>query len=355
MNIPEHMQALIAHGPDDYRLMQVPVPTPGPHDLLIRVEACGICAGDLKAQQQAARFWGGDDMPGYCEPPFIPGHEIVGHVVWAGELAGEFQPGDRVVSEQIVPCGACRYCRDGRYWLCDPHNVYGFKASLPGGMAEYMILPKNSRNYIIPEELPLRRAALIEPFACSLHAVRRGRITVDHAVVLAGAGTLGLGMVGAIRQRNPKQFIVLDLDERRLALARSFGADVTINPKKEDAVARVMALTDGTGCDVYIDATGHAPSVGQGLAMICKGGTFVELSVFSSPATVDWSIIGDTKEITIYGSQLSPYCYAPTMEGIVSGTIPTDGVITHEFPLSAWREAFNTARSGDAIKVIIRP
>ena len=206
------MQALVAHGPDDYRLMQVPVPTPYPHDLLIRVEACGICA-DLKAQQQAARFGVGMACPGCC----ISVHETRNcRPRGMGRRAGgEFQPGDRVVSEQIVPCGACRYCRDGRYWLCDPHNVYGFKASLPGGMAEYMILPKNSRNYIIPEELPLRRAALIEPFACSLHAVRRGRITVDHAVVLAGAGTLGLGMVGAIRQRNPKQFIVLDLDDRR--------------------------------------------------------------------------------------------------------------------------------------------
>ncbi len=355
MTIPATMKAVVAHGPGDYRLEVVPVPVPGPHDLLIRVQACGICAGDLKAQQQASRFWGGDGMPGYCEPPFIPGHEIVGRVVVAGELAGDFKPGDRVVSEQIVPCGACRYCKDGRYWLCDPHNVYGFKQSLPGGMAEYMILPKNSRNYLIPDDLPIRKAALIEPFACSLHAVRRARITVDHAVVLAGAGTLGLGMVGAIRQRNPKQLIVVDLNDRRLALAKAFGADVTINPQQEDAVKRVMDLTGGAGCDVYIDATGHAPSVGQGLEMIAKGGIFVELSVFSSPATVDWSIIGDTKEITIYGSQLSPYCYPATIEGIVNGTIPTDGVVTHEYPIDQWEEAFAMSQSGQGIKVILKP
>ncbi len=355
MDIPKTMKAVVAHGPGEYRLMDVPVPVPGEHDLLIRVEACGICAGDLKAQQQASRFWGGDGMPGYCEPPFIPGHEIVGRVVAAGRLAGEFKPGDRVVTEQIVPCGACRYCKDGRYWLCDPHNVYGFKGSLPGGMAEYVILPKNSRNYVIPDDLPVRKAALIEPYACALHAVRRGRITVDHVVVLAGAGTLGLGMVGAIKQRNPKQLIVLDLSDQRLALAKAFGADVTINVKQEDAVARVMALTNDVGCDVYIDATGHAPSVGQGLEMICKGGTFVEMSVFSSPATVDWSIIGDTKEITIYGSQLSPYCYPDTIAGIANGTMPTDGVVTHQYPIDQWQDAFATAQGGQAIKVIITP
>lgn len=355
MSYPETMRALVAHGPKDYRVEQVPVPVPGPHDLLIRVEACGICAGDLKARQQTSRFWGGDGMPGYCEPPFIPGHEVVGRVVFAGSLAGGFREGDRVVSEQIVPCGICRYCRDGRYWLCDPHNVYGFKHSLPGGMAEYMILPRNSRNYIIPEDLPIRKAALIEPFSCSLHAVRRAQITVDHVVVLAGAGTLGLGMVGAIKQRNPKLLVTADLSDHRLALARSFGADVVINPQTEDAVARVMALTGGAGCDVYIDATGHAPSVGQGLAMIAKGGTYVELSVFSSPATVDWSIIGDAKEITIYGSQLSPYCYPATIEGIAGGTIPTEGVVTHEYTLDQWQEAFAMAQGGQGIKVILRP
>lgn len=356
MNIPKTMQALMAYGPGRYRVEEVPVPVPTEDDLLIRVEACGICAGDIKAYEKASRFWGGDGMPGYCEPPFIPGHEIVGQVVAAGRrMADAFKPGDRVVSEQIVPCGTCRYCKDGRYWLCDPHNVYGFKQSLPGGMAEYMILPEGSRNYVIPADLPTNKAVLIEPFACSLHAVRRGSITVDHVVVLAGTGTLGLGMTGAIRQRNPKLFIALDLSDQRLALAKQFGADITLNPSREDAIGRVLELTDGYGCDVYIDATGYAPSVGQGLAMIAKGGTFVEMSVFSSPATVDWSIIGDTKELVIRGSQLSPYCYPPTIEGIVSGVIPTQGVVTHEFPLDKWEEAFNTAKGSQAIKVIVRP
>ena len=260
------------------------MPAIGPEEILLRVEVCGICAGDLKATQPVARFWGGDGMPGYCEPPFIPEHEFVGVIAAKGERAApEFSIGERVCVEQIVPCGACRYCRDGRYWLCAPHDVFGFKRSLNGGMAEYVRLPRNARLYKVPTSFTLEQAALIEPYACSLHAVRRAGIQVDDVVVLAGAGTLGLGMVGAIKLRNPRKLIALDLSEERLRLARRFGADITIQPNREDAIRRVLDLTDGYGCDVYIEATGHPSAVPQGLEMICKGGTFVEFSVFSAP------------------------------------------------------------------------
>ncbi|MGJ4848947.1 zinc-binding dehydrogenase [Bacillota bacterium Meth-B3] len=117
----------------------------------------------------------------------------------------------------------------------------------------------------------------------------------------------------------------------------------------------MLDQTDGYGCDVYIEVTGHPSSVGQGLELICKGGRFVEFSVFSAPATVDWSIIGDTKEIVIYGSQLSPYCYPSTIEGIVSGKLPTQGVASHVYLLEEWAEAFQMAESGKVIKVVLRP
>ena len=137
MNYPETMRALVAHGPGEYALETVPVPKLRYGEMLVRVEACGICAGDVKASHRSARFWGGDGMPGYCEPPFIPGHEFIGEVVaMADGVEGDFRVGDRVVSEQIVPCGQCRYCKAGKYWLCDPHDVYGFKNHLPGGMAD---------------------------------------------------------------------------------------------------------------------------------------------------------------------------------------------------------------------------
>lgn len=124
---------------------------------------------------------------------------------------------------------------------------------------------------------------------------------------------------------------------------------------KEDALARVMELTGGWGCDVYLEVTGHPSAVQQGLDMIAKGGTFVEFSVMSGASTNDWSIIGDTKEITIRGSQLSPYCFDTTIENIQNGKAPTDGVVSHVFSLEQWEEAYRVAESRDAFKVVFRP
>ena len=349
------MKALVSYGKYDYRLEERPVPVPGPGDILVKVEACGICAGDLKAFEGARRFWGSEDSPAYVEPPAVPGHEFVGRIAETGSKVSEFKPGDRIIAEQIRPCGKCLYCRTNRYWLCDKHDVFGFKYYLNGGMAEYMLFPEGSLCHRVPERMPLEAAALIEPFACSKHGVDRAQITAEDTVVIAGSGTLGLGMVTIAALHKPARLISLDLDDRRLALARHFGADFTFNPLKTDAVAQVRALTDGYGCDVYIEATGHPDSVGQGLAMIRKGGRFVEFSVFKEPATVDWSIIGDEKEITIYGSQLSPFCYPEVIRWLDEGKIRYEGVVTHKFPLSAWREAFSAAVGREAVKTLLIP
>lgn len=356
MNIPKMMKALVAHGQGKYALETVPTPEIGPEEILLKIEACGICAGDVKATHPTARFWGGDGMPGYCEPPFTPGHEFIGYVVKKGEgVADDIQIGDRISTEQIVPCMTCRYCKNGQYWLCEKHDVYGFKNYLNGGMAEYAVLPKNSINYVIPKDLPIEKAVLIEPFSCSLHGVRQADIQVEDVVVLAGAGTLGLGMVGAIKKRNPKALIVLDMVDARLEKAKEFGADYVFNPSKTDVISKVKEMTGGYGCDVYIEATGHPSAVGQGLEMICKGGRFVEFSVMSGPSTVDWSIIGDAKEITIKGSQLSPYCFEPTILDIIDGVIPTNGVVSNIFPLDEWEKAFLMAENKEAFKVILVP
>lgn len=353
MNIPKTMRALVAVAPGIYELQELPVPVPAEGEILLKVEACGICAGDIKASHGTARFWGGDGMPGFCKPPFIPGHEFYGTVAAVGgQVSGGFQVGDRVITEQIVPCGECYYCKRGQYWLCDPHDVYGFKNYLNGGMAEYVVLPKNAINYRIPASLTMEQAVLIEPYACSLHGVRQGHIQPEDVVVLAGAGTLGLGMVNAMRQLGPKKIIVLDLIDRRLELAKAFGADVVLNPASCNALEEVLRLTDGVGCDVYIEATGHPAAVQQGLDMVRKGGTFVEFSVMSGPSTIDWSIIGDAKEITIRGSQLSPHCFADVIDAMEKGLLHTDGVVTHRFPLEQWEKAYETAQTKQALKVV---
>lgn len=356
--LPKTMKALVAYGPGDYRLEKdVPVPEAGVGEIVIQVEACGICAGDVKAEHGAAMFWGENGSDSWVKPPFIPGHEFVGTIVQMGaDVKGNFNIGDRIVADQIVPCWDCRFCKTGKYWMCQKHDIFGFQSNVNGGMAEYMRLPKEALVYKLPEDMPVDKAALVEPYACSKHAVDRGNISNEDVVVLSGAGTLGLGMVGYIRMKNPKKLVVLDMKDDRLELAKKFGADVIINPGKEDAVQKIMDMTDGYGCDVYIEATGHPSSVTQGLSMIRKLGTFVEFSVFGAPATVDWSIIGDRKELDLLGAHLSPYCFEPVIEWIQKGALPTEGVVTHQFPLEKWKEAFDMASKGEgSLKVLLVP
>ncbi|MEF2244186.1 MULTISPECIES: MDR/zinc-dependent alcohol dehydrogenase-like family protein [unclassified Paenibacillus] len=355
-HIPEKMKAVVAYAPNDYRMEVVDVPKAGPGEIVIKVEACGICAGDIKAFQGAPSFWGDETQPAYIKAPMIPGHEFIGFVVELGEGVEGFELGDRVISEQIVPCWECRFCKRGQYWMCQKHDLYGFQNNVNGAMAEYMKFTKEAINYKVPKDLPMEQAILIEPYACSLHAVQRAKIELGDIVVLSGSGTLGLGMVGAIKKSGASKLIVLDLFDERLEMAKQFGADIVWNPKNVDVVAEIMKLTDGYGCDVYIEATGHPKSVEQGLAMIRKLGRFVEFSVFKDPVSVDWSIISDRKELDVLGSHLGPYCYPLVIEGIANGDFPTKGVVTHKLPLDQYLEGFKLVASGvNSLKVVLIP
>ena len=353
----EKMKALVAYAPGNYQIEMIETPRAKGDDVIVKVEGCGVCAGDTKAIAGAKSFWGGDGQPAYIKAPVIPGHEFAGIVVEVGPDQKEFKIGDRVVPEQIVPCQKCKFCKSGRYWMCQKHDLFGFQNNVNGGMAEYARLPHEALIYKIPKEMPLEQALLIEPFACSKHCVDRADPGNEDFVVLAGAGTLGLGMVGAIRKRNPGTFIVLDMNDMRLQKAKEFGADIVINPGKEDAQKRILEMTDGYGCDIYIEATGHSASVLQGLNMLRKMGRFVEFGVFKDPSTVDWSIIGDRKELDILGSHLSPYCYPPVIQWIQDGSLPTAGVVSHKFGLDDWKKAFDMAASGadNSFKVAIIP
>ena len=303
-----------------------------------------ICAGDLKCQHGAAMFWGDDTQPAWVKPPFIPGHEFIGKVVWAGENVSGYALGERIAVDQIAPCGACRFCKDGHYWMCQPHEIYGFFHDFCGGMAEYVRIP-TGRSVIhrVPQDMPLEAALLIEPYACSKHCVDRADIGCEDVVVLSGAGTLGLGMVTYAKLRSPKKLIVLDMLDERLEKAREFGADLVWNPGKMDVVAAIQEITDGYGCDIYIEATGHPSSVVQGMQMIRKLGRFVEFSVFGAPTQLDWSIIGDRKELDVLGSHLSPYCFPYVIDHIADGTLKTRGVVSSVFSLDDWKTAFDRA------------
>jgi threonine dehydrogenase-like Zn-dependent dehydrogenase len=330
-------------------LEPVPEPRAPEGGAVIKIEAVGICASDVKCFQGAPMFWGDATRPAYTEPPVVPGHEFVGHIVEiTADAASRWgvRTGDRVVAEQIVPCGECRYCQRGLYWLCRRNDIFGFHQATHGAMADYMALPARSRLHQVAEHLPAAHAAFAEPLSCSLHAVERGDIGFDDVVVVAGAGPIGLGMIAGAKRRSPRCVVALDRDAARLELAKSCGADMVIDVGHDNALAAVSELTDGYGCDVYFDATGHPSGVAQGLATLRKLGRFVEYSVMLEPAIVDWTIIGDTKELDIRGAHLGPHCWPPAIRMLEDGLLPMDRIISHQLPIDEFASGLELVADG---------
>ena len=357
--IARTMQAVVMHAPEDYRLEEIDVPTPAADELLIRVEAVGVCASDLKCYHGAAKFWGDENRDRWVQPGITPGHELVGEVVSGSEEAlahHGVQIGDRIACEQIVPCGECMYCRRGWYWMCAPHAMFGFK-SYHGAMAEYMIVPALARAHKVSKEIPPHHAAFSEPLSCSLHAVERANLSFDDVVVIAGCGPIGLGAVIGAAHKTPNMVIALDFDDDKLALAKKCGADLTLNPSEVDIYEEIRGLTGGYGADVYIECTGHPSAVSQGLNLLRKLGTFVEYSVFKDDVTVDWSIISDDKELDVLGAHLGPNCWPAAIKIIESGVLPMDEICTHQYGLADVQKALDQVgdSAGASVKVSIVP
>ena len=358
-SVPSTMQAVVCHGPKDYRLEEVPVPTPGPGEALVRVQAVGICASDLKCYNGAAKYWGDENRPAWAETEVVPGHEFVGEIVALDDAASQrwsVAVGDRVVSEQIVPCWKCRYCLRGQYWMCAPHDIYGFKRRTPGAMASYMIYPADALVHKVPKGLAPAHAAFAEPLSCSLHAVERAGISFDDVVVVAGCGPIGLGMVAGAAAKSPAVVVALDMADAKLELAKRCGADVTVNITQQDPTEVVRGLTEGYGADVYLEGTGHPAAVGQGLNLLRKLGTFVEYGVFGSDVSVDWSIISDDKELDVRGAHLGPHCWPAAIRMLESGRLPMDDICTHQLPLADFQEGLDLVADGTrSIKVSLIP
>lgn len=354
------MKAVVAYGPHDYRVEERAVPKAGKDEIIVKVQACGVCASDIKCFKGAGMYWGDEFNPQWVKAPVIPGHEFFGEVVELGEGAREkhkVEIGDWVIAEQILPCEKCLYCKRGQYWMCEVHDMFGFQKDIAdGGMAEYMKYPSNAIVHKIPKTLTVEQASMIEPLACAIHTVQRGKIELDDTVVIAGAGPLGLFMTQIAHLKTPKKLIVLDMKNNRLVLSKKYGADIVINPTEHDAVDEVLKLTDGYGCDVYIETSGHPSAVTQGLKMIRKLGRFVEFSVFGEPTTADWSVIGDRKELDVLGAHISPYTYPIAIDLLERGLVNVDDIVTHSYSLENFKDAFDlSAKGNEAVKVILKP
>jgi threonine dehydrogenase-like Zn-dependent dehydrogenase len=261
-----------------------------------------------------------------------------------------------VVSEQIVPCWECRFCKRGQYHMCQPHDLYGFKRRTPGAMASYMVYPAEALVHKVSGDIAPHHAAFAEPLSCSLHAVERAQITFEDTVVVAGCGPIGLGMVAGARAKSPMHVIALDMAADKLKLAEGCGADITINIAEQDAVSVIKDLTDGYGADVYLEGTGHPSAVPQGLNLLRKLGRYVEYGVFGSDVSVDWSIISDDKELDVLGAHLGPYCWPAAIKMIESGVLPMDKICSHQLPLTEFQKGLDLVASGkESVKVSLIP
>ena len=173
MDLPDKMKVVVCYTTEDYLGEEVGRPKADKEEAVIKIEACGICASDLKAYHGADMVWGGKEP--CLKGPVIPGHEFYGNVVELGQGVAEkfnLRIGDRVTAEQIVPCEECRFCQQGQYWMCEDHNIYWFQKDVAdGGMAEYMKLGKTSKIHKIPETISRKEAALIKPMSCAVHTV----------------------------------------------------------------------------------------------------------------------------------------------------------------------------------------
>ncbi|WP_455283568.1 alcohol dehydrogenase catalytic domain-containing protein [[Eubacterium] cellulosolvens] len=347
----EKMNAVVIHGPGDYRYEQMDKPRAGKEEIVVKVHKAGVCAADPKLFHGVGYF--------RTRIPVVSGHEFIGEVVELGEGAKEkfgVDTGDSAIAEQIVPCWECYYCKRGLYNLCVPHHVFGVLGP-DGGWAEYVKYPSKSIVHKVPRRIPWKAAAGIEPLACAIHGVERGNIALGDTVAIFGAGAIGLYMLQAARLKQPRQLILIDNHDYRLAIGKELGADVTINAAKEDTAAKVRELTDGIGADVVLEAAGTKAVPELAVDIARKRGRFVVFGVYGEKAGLDWSIISDIKELEIVGGHLGLNTYPVAIRLLDQGLVKTDKINTHDLALKDFRRALEISEKkiDNAIKVLLTP
>ena len=361
-------RSIVQTGSRALELRELPVPDRiGPGEALLKVDACGICGSDY---EQYAGV-----MPG-LPFPLIPGHEPVGTIVEIGEDATRLwnvARGDRVCVETLLPCGACRQCRSGAYRLCSGRrglSGYGYLGlDTPpgnwGAYAEYLYLGPNTVVHKILTDIAPEIATLFNPLGAGIRwAVQVPGTRAGDTVVIFGPGQRGLASVIACREAGAGTIIVagLSADEHKLALAREFGADHTIDVEREDVVRRVREITDGEGADVAIDVSAYANEpVVQAIDVARRGGTVV-LAGMKGQKPVE-GFFNDrvvAKDLTIKGVfGVDFHAYEPAVRLIESGKYPLEKMHTHTMPLEEAERALQIlareVEGQDAVHIALVP
>jgi len=330
---------------DDIRLEEVPLPKIGPGEILVQVEACGLCGSDL--------------MEWYVEEkaPAVLGHEPVGVVVEAGKGVEAFEAGDRVFVHHHVPCFTCHYCLRGNYTLCAT-----FKATHldPGGFAEYVRVPALNVErdvFKIPPQMSFEEATLIEPVGTCIRGIERAALQTGDTVIVIGAGVTGLIHVQLARLYGAGKVGITDFADFRLGMARQLGADLVVNAR-QDVLSALQAANEGRKADVVIVTAGSIQAMKQGMDL--AGGGATVLLFAPSPPGVDLPISPHRllfSEITIVSSySCSPVETRQALKLIQLGRIQAQELITHRFELAEVGKALQLAKqAAESAKILITP
>lgn len=343
------MNALLLRNYMELELTEMPVPEPGPDDVLVRVSACGICGSDVH---------GLDGSSGRRIPPLVMGHEAAGVVAAVGSRVTEFREGDRVTFDSTVSCGACFFCRRGEINLCDNRQVLGVSCGdyrRHGAFAEYVAVPRQIV-YKLPDSLPFEEAAMIEAVSVAVHAVNLTPIRLGDSALVVGTGMIGLLALQALRLAGCGRLIAVDIDDAKLKMAQALGADEVINAAAADVPAAVRELTSGRGADVAIEAVGATGPIQTAIASLRKGGALTLVGNITPTIELPLQAVV-TRQLRLTGSCASCGEYPASIELIARGAIRVRPLISAVAPLEegpAWFARLYR-KEPNLMKVILKP
>ncbi|MFZ1879604.1 MAG: zinc-dependent alcohol dehydrogenase family protein [Gaiellaceae bacterium] len=344
------MKALVYHGPGERAWETVPDPKIlDPTDAIVRIDASTICGTDLHILK--------GDVP-EVTPGTILGHEAVGTVVEVGAAVTTVVPGDRVLVSCITSCGRCQFCKDGRYGLCTGGGGWIFGHTIDGLQAEFARVPfADTSVYKVPEGLTdedVLFLADILPTAFEV-GVMNGGIQPGDTVAVVGAGPIGLATIMTAKLFTPGHIVAIDLADSRLEKALEFGADSTINNSREDAVARIMELTEGMGVDVAVEAVGVPETFELCTALVRPGGHVANVGVHGHSVTLHLETLW-IKGVTITTGLVDTKTTPQLLRLIQERRLDPSLFATHRFSLSDTELAYDTfaaAAETHALKVVL--
>ncbi len=348
---PVTMKAALLRDWNDLAVEEVPVPEPGPGEVLVRVRCCGLCGTDLKMVR-------GDFQQRGWPPslPFVMGHEWSGEVAALGEglVDVDLEVGDQVVAENHIGCGRCPMCRQGRYNLCERAGTPGYRLyghTAPGALAEYAVRPAPVLHRL-PDSVGPLEGALVNQGSLTVHALRRVSFAPGSTAAVFGPGLLGL-LTAAVCRASGAAYVVMVGRGGRLELAGPMGVDVVVDYEKENPTEGVRRLTGGRGADYVFDCTGNPAVPSQALASVRRGGKVAVLGLTGGkPSEVDVDRI-TLDEIDFLGVRSSPNAYPAMIALMRSGAVDVSPLLTHVYPIEKVGRAFEALENRSAIRPIV--